>query len=148
MCATRGSRSRSPMSCITRCGTTAYRSSSSPIPSTGISPAIRYARRTLPAVDRLAGSIPEGARLDPVAVAVRPALPRIARIACLRRWLLGLYVASALLVTLQQGVLRPSNNFRVFRSATINLLAGRDLYAAHPEQHFDYYKYSPTFALL
>jgi len=79
---------------------------------------------------------------------VRPALPRIARIARPRRWLLGLYVASALLVTLQQGVLRPSNNFRVFRSATINLLAGRDLYAAHPEQHFDYYKYSPTFALL
>src|SRR5205807_10414 len=27
-------------------------------------------------------------------------------------------------------------------------LARRDLYAAHPEQHFDYYKYSPTFALL
>src|SRR5439155_24097306 len=51
-------------------------------------------------------------------------------------------------VTLQQGVLRPSNNFRVFRSATFNLLAGRDLYTAHPEQHFDYYKYSPTFALL
>ena len=65
-----------------------------------------------------------------------------------RRWLLGLYVASALAVTLQQSVLHPSNNFRVFRSATINLLAGRDLYAAHPEQHFDFYKYSPTFALL
>ncbi len=57
-------------------------------------------------------------------------------------------MASALLVTLQQGVLRPSNNFRVFRSATFNLLAGRDLYAAHPEQHLDFYKYSPTFALL
>jgi len=62
--------------------------------------------------------------------------------------LLGLYVASALAVTLQQAVLHQSNNFRVFRSATINLLARRDLYAAHPEQHFDYYKYSPTFALL
>ena len=65
----------------------------------------------------------------------------------LTQWL-GLYVASALAVTLQQSVLHPSNNFRVFRSATINLLAGRDLYAAHPEQHFDFYKYSPTFALL
>src|SRR5438874_11226268 len=65
-----------------------------------------------------------------------------------RRWLLGLYVASALAVTLQQGVLHPSNNFRVFRSAAVNLLAGRDLYAAHPDQHLDYYKYSPTFALL
>src|SRR2546430_12969094 len=29
-----------------------------------------------------------------------------------------------------------------------NLFAGRDLYAAHPEQHFDFYKYSPTFAVL
>src|SRR2546427_7698058 len=54
-----------------------------------------------------------------------------------------LFRSSALLVTLQQGVLRPSNNFRVFRSATFNLLAGRDLYAAHPEQHLDFYKYSP-----
>jgi len=76
---------------------------------------------------------------------VLPALPRIVRP---RRWLLGLYVASALAVTLQQGVLHQSNNFRVFRSAAINLLARRDLYAAHPEQHFDFYKYSPTFALL
>jgi len=65
-----------------------------------------------------------------------------------RRWLLALYVGSAALVTLQQAVLGRSNNFRVFRSASLNLFAGRDLYAAHPEQHFDFYKYSPTFALL
>ena len=65
-----------------------------------------------------------------------------------RRWLLALYVGSAALVTLQQAVLGRSNNFRVFRSASLNLFAGRDLYAAHPEQHFDLYKYSPTFALL
>ncbi|HYT05009.1 MAG TPA: glycosyltransferase family 87 protein [Gemmatimonadales bacterium] len=73
------------------------------------------------------------------------ALPEVARP---RRWLLALYVASAALVTIQQAVVGHSNNFRVFRSATLNLLAGRDLYAAHPEQHFDFYKYSPTFALL
>lgn len=65
-----------------------------------------------------------------------------------RDWLLGLYIASAVFVTLQQGVLGHSNNFKVFRSAAVNLLAHRDLYAAHPEQHFDFYKYSPTFALL
>jgi hypothetical protein len=51
-------------------------------------------------------------------------------------------------VTVQQGVLGRSNNFKVFRAATVNLLAHRDLYAAHPDQHFDFYKYSPTFALL
>jgi len=73
---------------------------------------------------------------------------RLSTITHPRRWLLGLYVASAALVTVREGILTPSNNFRVFRAATRNLLAGHDLYAAHPEQHFDYYKYSPTFALL
>ncbi len=65
-----------------------------------------------------------------------------------RDWLLSLYIASAAFVTVQQGVFGRSNNFRVFRAATRNLLAHRDLYAAHPEQHFDFYKYSPTFAVL
>jgi hypothetical protein len=66
-----------------------------------------------------------------------------------RRWLvLALYAASAGVVTIQQAVLGHSNNLSIFRSASLNLFAGRDLYAAHPEQHFDFYKYSPTFALL
>src|SRR5260370_164563 len=65
-----------------------------------------------------------------------------------RHWLLGLYVASALFVTVQQGVVSHSNNFSVFRAAATNLFAHRDLYAADPEQHFVYYKYSPTCALL
>src|SRR5947207_13392267 len=65
-----------------------------------------------------------------------------------RRLVLALYVASAALVTVQQAILGHSNNLSIFRSATFNLLAGRDLYAAHPEQHLDFYKYSPTFALL
>ena len=65
-----------------------------------------------------------------------------------RRWLLALYATSAVLVTIQKGVLTQSNNFAVFRWAAINLLAGTDLYAANPGQHVDFYKYSPTFALL
>jgi len=65
-----------------------------------------------------------------------------------RRLVLALYVASAALVTVQQAILGHSNNLCIFRSASLNLFAGRDLYAAHPEQHFDFYKYSPTFALL
>ena len=65
-----------------------------------------------------------------------------------RRLVLALYVASAALVTVQQALLGHSNNLSIFRSASLNLLAGRDLYAAHPEQHLDFYKYSPTFALL
>jgi hypothetical protein len=65
-----------------------------------------------------------------------------------RRSLFALYLASAVFVTVQQGVVGRSNNFKVFRAAAVNLLAHRDLYAAHPDQHFDFYKYSPTFALL
>ena len=65
-----------------------------------------------------------------------------------RLLVLALYVASAALVTVQQAILGHSNNVSIFRAASVNLFAGRDLYAAHPEQHFDFYKYSPTFALL
>src|SRR5256886_10198543 len=65
-----------------------------------------------------------------------------------RLLVVALYIASAALVTVQQAVLRHSNNVSIFRSATFNLFAGRDLYAAHPEQHFDFCKYSPTFAVL
>src|SRR2546425_43428 len=65
-----------------------------------------------------------------------------------RRLVLALYAASAALVTVQQALLAHSNTLSIFRSASLNLLAGRDLYAAHPEQHLDFYKYSPTFALL
>ena len=65
-----------------------------------------------------------------------------------RRLVLALYAASAALVTVQQAILGHSNNLSIFRAASLNLFAGRDLYAAHPEQHFDFYKYSPTFALL
>src|SRR3989440_7508681 len=64
------------------------------------------------------------------------------------RSIFALYLASAVFVTAQRGVFSPSNNFKVFRAAAVNLLAHRDLYAAHPDQHFDFYKYSPTFALL
>jgi len=70
------------------------------------------------------------------------------RVARPRRLLLALYLASAALVTVQQAILGHSNNLSIFRAASLNLFAGRDLYAAHPEQHFDFYKYSPTFALL
>jgi len=40
------------------------------------------------------------------------------------------------------------NNLQIFRFSFLNLLQGLDLYAYHPGQHEDLYKYSPTFALL
>src|SRR3989440_7420319 len=65
-----------------------------------------------------------------------------------RLLVLALYIASAALVTVQQAILRHSFIAIIFRAASFNLFAGRDLYAAHPEQHFDFCKYSPTFAVL
>jgi hypothetical protein len=46
-----------------------------------------------------------------------------------------------------QAAARENNNFLIFRTSWHNLAEGRDLYQLNP-QHADYYKYSPTFALL
>jgi hypothetical protein len=64
-------------------------------------------------------------------------------------WLIALlWLGAIVAATLQQGVAHQNNNFRIFRAASKHLLAGSDLYAAYPAEHFDFYKYSPTFALL
>ena len=46
-----------------------------------------------------------------------------------------------------QAAARQNNNFLIFRTSWFNLVEGRDLYQLNP-QHADYYKYSPTFAML
>src|SRR5215208_865695 len=69
-----------------------------------------------------------------------------------RRWIdwlvAPLWLGAIVVATLQQGVTHQNNNFRIFRSASRHLIAGSDLYAVYPTEHFDFYKYSPTFALL
>src|SRR5213592_1279867 len=40
------------------------------------------------------------------------------------------------------------NNFVIFRQSFEHLITGQNMYAAFPEEHGDFYKYSPTFALL
>ncbi|MDQ6635250.1 MAG: DUF2029 domain-containing protein [Gemmatimonadota bacterium] len=59
-----------------------------------------------------------------------------------------LWVAAVVGATVQQGVAHQNNNFLIFRAAALHLLREQDLYAAYPAEHFDFYKYSPTFALL
>jgi len=39
------------------------------------------------------------------------------------------------------------NNFVIFKQSFIHLLQGKDLYLLYPAEHWDYYKYSPSFAL-
>lgn len=44
--------------------------------------------------------------------------------------------------------MRPQyNNYLIFKYSFSHLIQGLDLYALHPEDHGDYFKYSPTFAL-
>jgi hypothetical protein len=59
----------------------------------------------------------------------------------------AIYLLVALIAT-AICVARQCNNFAIFRAAFFHLLSARDLYAAYPAEHIDYFKYSPTFALV
>jgi hypothetical protein len=76
---------------------------------------------------------------------LKPALPRWAYD---QRTLLVIYVSAALVVTIQRGVFGFPNDYAIFRASFWNLLANRDLYVIRLDQAHDYFKYSPSFALL
>jgi hypothetical protein len=40
------------------------------------------------------------------------------------------------------------NNYRIYKFSFLHLVGGQDLYARHPLEHWDLFKYSPTFAAL
>ena len=40
------------------------------------------------------------------------------------------------------------NNYLIFKDSFIHLFNNKDLYQLYPMEHWDYFKYSPTFALL
>jgi hypothetical protein len=65
-----------------------------------------------------------------------------------QQWVVAVYVCAALIVTIQRGVFSFPNDFAVFRASFWNLVAGRDLYVLRLDQAHDYFKYSPSFALL
>ena len=56
------------------------------------------------------------------------------------------WIAAVVVIALQAAA-RENNVFLTFRASWFNLAEGRDLYQLNPS-HYDYYKYSPTFALL
>ena len=62
------------------------------------------------------------------------------------RLLAVLYVAAVVVVSIQ-ATANHNNNFEIFRTSFLNLAGGADLYAAS-DRHRDFYKYSPSFALL
>jgi Glycosyltransferase family 87 len=73
--------------------------------------------------------------------------PRL-RLLAENRVIAAVYAVTTFVATWQKYPKGHDNNLRIFRASFFNLIAGRDLYALHPEQYFDYFKYSPTFALL
>ena len=65
------------------------------------------------------------------------------------RWLLlGAYLGAALVAAYVCAFVQHCNNFAIYRWAFTNLAEGRNLYGQHPGQHWDLFKYSPSFALL
>lgn len=64
------------------------------------------------------------------------------------RKLLWSFLLLTLLISVQKILQNDFNNFRIFASSFAHLLKGIDLYGLFPEEHFDHFKYTPTFALL
>jgi hypothetical protein len=64
------------------------------------------------------------------------------------RFIAAVYALITLIASWQKYLTGHAGNFRIFRDSFFNLLAGRNLYALRPEEHLDYFKYSPPFALL
>jgi len=70
------------------------------------------------------------------------------------RYLLGAYLLITILVSILQYLkphmsngYTPYNNFIIFRNSFYHLIHNGDLYQLWPAEHFDYYKYSPSFPL-
>lgn len=64
------------------------------------------------------------------------------------RVIAAVYAVTTLIASWHKYARGGDNNLRIFRSSFVNLTNGRDLYALHPEQYWDHFNYSPTFALL
>jgi len=71
------------------------------------------------------------------------------------RAILLLYVLAAVVVTVHRLSLSPINaeyprfnNFHIFRASFYHLWQGKELYIHYPAEHWDLYKYTPTFSLL
>ncbi|MFK8006522.1 MAG: glycosyltransferase family 87 protein [Saprospiraceae bacterium] len=74
------------------------------------------------------------------------------------RFVFGVYILLALGATLQSYFGNPTsfnnleytpyNNYLIFKQSFFHLLEGKDLFILYPQEHWDLYKYSPTFSLL
>lgn len=65
------------------------------------------------------------------------------------------YLLCIIIVTMQTFLLGESeqgwtryNNYVIFKQSYFHLIEGSNLYAVYPKEHWDHFKYSPTFSLL
>jgi len=77
-----------------------------------------------------------------------------------KKFILGLLIALALFASLQSFLRPPKtyveggityscyNNYTIFKQSFYHLLQNQDLYVLYPAEHWDLYKYTPTFSLL
>lgn len=73
-----------------------------------------------------------------------------------KKYIVAVYILLALFASIQPLLLRGDgekqytkyNNYVIFKSSFHHLNEGKDLYALHPDEHGDLYKYTPTFAAL
>ena len=71
------------------------------------------------------------------------------------RVLLALYIALAIFTGLQQYIKTQQvderytryNNYIIFKESHAHLVDGKDLYCEYADEHWDYFKYTPTFAM-
>lgn len=71
-----------------------------------------------------------------------------ARALLARHGVLALFLLSAAVVSAQRVTLGKHRVYLLYRAAFYDLLAGRNLYADRSADYLDYFRYSPTFALL
>lgn len=74
------------------------------------------------------------------------------------RFVFGVYILLALGATLQSYFGNPTsfnnleytayNNYLIFKQSFFHLIEGKDLFILYPVEHWDLYKYSPTFSLM
>lgn len=74
------------------------------------------------------------------------------------RFVFGVYILLALGATLQSYFGNPTtfnnleytpyNNYLIFKQSFFHLIEGKDLFILYPKEHWDLYKYSPTFSLM
>ena len=74
------------------------------------------------------------------------------------RFVFGVYILLALGATLQSYFGNPTsfnnleytayNNYLIFKQSFFHLIEGKDLFILYPQEHWDLYKYSPTFSLI